>query len=384
MTSRRHRDHVVYGEGAIRQLPPVVERDGHRRVLLVTGKGSFEASGASAMMPDLERAGEVLRWADFSANTDSADLIHGLEVTRSFDPDVVVGIGGGSPMDMAKLLVAYDDVAPGDLLDTIRAGATVAHRNRGLILAPTTSGSGSEATHFAVVYIGDEKFSIAGPAMRPDAVVLDPLLAMSGSDHQRATSGMDALCQSIESLWAVAATDESRRYARYGLCLVSRNIRGFVHEPSRSNARAMCIGSHLAGRAIDISKTTAAHALSYAITKRYGIDHGNAVALTLGALIGHHERALRENFTNHLDVALGLVKKHLCASDQADTQRSLRRLLDELGLVVSIDSDEASPGRASSELVAGINVERLANNPVRLSAQQLAKIMDSAFDGLGA
>lgn len=375
----RYWDRVVYDEGAIRRLPSLLDRLGHHRVLLVTGKASFEASGAAAMMPDLEQSFAVERWSDFSANTDSADLARGLEVVRSFDPDVVIGIGGGSPMDMAKLIVAYDTVQPDALLDTIRAGATIEQRSRGLVLAATTSGSGSEATHFAVVYIGQDKFSVAGPVLRPDAVVLDPLLAMSGSAHQRATSGVDALCQSIESLWAVAATDESRRYARYGLCLVSRNIRGFVHAPDRATARAMSLGSHLAGRAIDISKTTAAHALSYGITKKYGIDHGNAVALTLGTFIDVHSTGTVGTLRSAVDrdTLQQQVATILRRLDGADTSAAatISQLLSDLGLASSISEADSFDASDADELVDSVNVDRLGNNPFSFDTDELREIV---------
>lgn len=378
------RDRVVYDAGAMRRLPQVLERLGHRRVLLVTGKASFEASGAADVLPDLRGSFDVERWSDFAANTDSADLVHGLDVVRSFDPDVIVGIGGGSPMDMAKLLVAYDEVGDDVLLDAIRAGGTIGERRRGLVLAPTTSGSGSEATHFAVVYIGDDKFSIAGPALRADAIVLDPTLAMSGSDHQRATSGVDALCQSIESLWAVAATDESRRYARYGLYFVSRHLRDFVRSPDITSARGMCIGSHLAGRAIDISKTTAAHALSYAITKRYGIEHGNAVALTLGAFVDAHSSAGHDSLhptVNHDAITdrIRTIRARLVADESGTASDAFTRLLDDLGLPSTLDAAGLRTIDDMIEIVDTVNVERLGNNPVLFDADGLLSLFSPAL-----
>ena len=114
---------------------------------------------------------------------------------------------------------------------------------------------------------------------------------MSGSPYQRATSGIDAVCQSIESSWAVASNEISRRYARHALRFLLPSLRAFVATGDPISASAMTIGAHLSGRAIDISKTTGAHALSYFVTKRFDIPHGNAVALTLGSFIDAHAHA---------------------------------------------------------------------------------------------
>jgi alcohol dehydrogenase len=212
---------VTYGDGAARAIPAVVERVGGQRVLLVTGKRSFEASGAAEMLPDLTSRVTVERWADFSPNTDAQDLAVGLKVVDKFAPDLVLAVGGGSAMDMAKLLCAYQGtLGEAAVFEQVRVGDSADGRGLRLVLVPTTSGSGAEATRFAVVYIGDDKFSIAGPAMLPDAVVLDPSLALSGSPYQRATSGIDAVAQAIESLWATRATEQSRRCARHALRLL--------------------------------------------------------------------------------------------------------------------------------------------------------------------
>jgi alcohol dehydrogenase len=269
---------MAYGAGAIAETPRLVQELGATRVLLVCGRTSFEASGAAAMLSELERIADVRRWSDFQPNTDSADLRVGLEVLCEQQPDLVLGIGGGSALDMAKLLVSFTGIASDQVVAAIEGGYKATSRSAKLVLAPTTSGSGAEATHFAVVYVGDEKYSIGGPAMRADAIVLDPVLTLSGSAYQRATSGIDAVAQAIESLWAVGATDRSRRFARHALRLLMPAIEGYVNQPDETSARAMAIGSHLAGRAIDISKTTAAHALSYNLTKRFGVSHGHAVA----------------------------------------------------------------------------------------------------------
>ncbi|THV31972.1 phosphonoacetaldehyde reductase [Glycomyces paridis] len=370
---------VRFGTGAIELVGAVADGLGARRVLLVRGRRSFTASGGDRLLPGLEAVAEVEQWSDFAPNTDAADLAVGLGIVERFDPDLVVAVGGGSAMDMAKLLCAFRGVTDADeLQDRIRAGAKVTGRATRLVLAPTTSGSGSEATRFAVVYIGNGKFSIEGPAMLPDAVVLDPSLTVSGSAYQRATSGVDAVAQAIESLWAVGATEESRVFAREALELLLGALEGFAREPDEANARAMALGAHLAGRAIDVSRTTAAHALSYGITKTYGLSHGHAVGVTLGAFIEAHAdpSRLREGIDPAAHAAaMAAVLGGLGAADGTEARERFTALMQRLGLETSLGKAGADTPASREALAASVNVQRLGNNPVDFSAPELAALL---------
>ncbi|QVQ53031.1 phosphonoacetaldehyde reductase [Spiractinospora alimapuensis] len=372
---------TCYGLGAVDQLPRLVEELGGRRVLLVCGERSFAASGADTMLPELRRRAEVRRWSSFEPNTNATDLLAGLGIVEEFQPDTVVAVGGGSAMDMAKLLCAFPDARDTEALHTaIRSGKPTAPRGPRLVLVPTTSGSGSEATHFAVVYIGTDKYSIAAPGLLPDVTVLDPALTLSGSPYQRATSGIDAVSQAVESLWAVGGTAESRGFARRALRVLLPAIEGFVHTPDTGNARAMAVGSHLAGRAINVSKTTAAHALSYGLTKGYGVSHGHAVALTLGRFVEAHANAVDADLQPAVDVerhrdAMSRVLDALGAADGAEARRRFTELGERLGLSMRLDEVGADSEERVRALTASVNTERLGNNPVRFSAEGLVALL---------
>ena len=373
---------MAYGVGAVEQMPRIVQELGATRVLLVCGRTSFEASGAARMLPALEQHANVRRWSEFLPNTDSADLSVGLDVLREHRPDLILGIGGGSALDMAKLLVSFTEASPDNVVSEIEAGYKATSRPVRLVLAPTTSGSGAEATHFAVVYVGDDKHSIGGPAMRADAIVLDPGLTLSGSAYQRATSGIDAVTQAIESLWAVGATDRSRRFARHALRLLLPAIETYVNDPDEAAARAMAIGSHLAGRAIDISKTTAAHALSYGITKGYGVSHGHAVALTLGAFIEEHAKTPPERLQAGVspethETQMGLILRLLEAPDGPGGKARFEQLLERLGLPTRLEDVGICSQAARERLSGSVNSDRLGNNPVRFEVSDLADLLSS-------
>lgn len=374
---------IVSGPGSIETVPDLVEDGLWASALLVCGQSSFEASGADRIVGPLERTAEVVRWSDFQPNAAADDLLEGLRLVEETSPDVVIGVGGGSAMDLAKLLCGFDGITDADPLQAAIASGDVLHqRRRGLILAPTTSGSGSEATHFSTVYIGDEKHSVVGDGLRPDVIVLDPELSMSASPYQKATSGIDAVAQAIESMWAVGATPASRRFARRALRHLIPNIEAFVHEPSGDTATAMSTGSHLAGRAIDVSRTTAAHALSYSITQRYGVSHGHAVAMSLGGFLEAHDEPASSNLQSGVDPDLhaGVMKQifdHLGAASGAEACRRFFDLMERIGLATGLSKIGVSTSEQRAELASSVNPERLSNNPVVFDEPALLALLDS-------
>jgi alcohol dehydrogenase len=374
-------DHVTFGHGAVATLPSLIEELRAERVLLVCGRRSFEASGAAAVLPAIEAVAEVHRWSDFRPNTDAEDLAAGLALLREVRPDTVLGIGGGSAMDMAKLLCGYGGLhSDRPVTAVIEEGARVEERPLHLVLVPTTSGSGAETTHFSVVYVGAEKHSIAGAALLPDRVVLDPSLTLSGSAYQRATSGVDAVAQAIESLWATGATERSRRFAGQALPLLLTHLEPFVNRPSAAHAAGMSLGSHLAGRAIDISKTTASHALSYGITKGYGLSHGHAVATTLGPLIETHALAGPDRLQGGVApaqhaAAMRHVLEALGADDASDGRRRFDALCASIGLDLRLSAVGLDTVERCRHLASTVNVERLGNNPVVLDGPALESLL---------
>ncbi len=375
---------LAYGDGAVDRVPDLAAGEGVTRLLLVCGRRSFEASGAARILPELQRRAAVQRWSDFSPDPDVDELAGGLALLQDFAPDAILGVGGGSAMDTAKLLWAFAHVdGPDALRAAARSGAPATSRAGRLCLVPTTSGSGAEATHFAVLYLGDEKLSIAGASLHADTAVLDPDLTLSGSATQRATSGLDALCQAIESLWAVGATPSSRRLAGHALELVSEHLEGFVAHGEAQDAHPMALGSHLAGRAIDRSKTTAAHALAYGLTKQHGVVHGHAVALTLGAFLEAHARAEPSDLQAGVDpsahaAAVRRVLDALGATDGVEGREALVALVRRLGLPATLSEVGVVSEEQRRALVDTVNVERLGNNPRRFDAEELAALLRHA------
>jgi alcohol dehydrogenase class IV len=287
--------------GAVRDLPQVLGRA--RRVLVVHGRRSFRTGAAAAAVDSLDA--EVRYYAGVHPNPDLEHVREAVALAREYAPDAVVGIGGESAMDVAKC-VAVLAPSPGDPgAHLLHPGAIPAHRAAALVQVPTISGSGSELTGFATVYSGRRKLFLDHPGALADHVLVDPDLASTVPARTAAASALDALAQALGSAWAVAATPESRRKAILALetllpPLDSATRHGSFADPWLRIELAH--GAALAGAAINITRTTAAHALSYAFTARHGIAHGAAVGLHLRWLIGHNATATDAD-TRHPDGA---------------------------------------------------------------------------------
>lgn len=321
------------GPGALVKIADIVRELGARNVFLVAGKRSFAASGAEEVLMPLLSATTVTRLDDLGALPTAGDVEKGIALYRKAAPDMVVAVGGGHVMDIAKAVNFLTERKP-------------------LVAIPTTAGSGAEATPFAVVYKDGVKTSLEDPMMLPAYAIVDPALGASVSREVALASGLDALCQAVESLWARGATEESRAYATEALALVWPNLAQAVEGDAQARAHLMR-GAHLAGKAIAISKTTACHALSYGLTSRFSVPHGLAVALTMPAMMRRNGVALPHDIP----------------------PEAFESLLLELGApkLASFGVTAADIGA----LAAGVDLERLGNNPKPLTQEDIITIYES-------
>jgi len=215
----------------------------------VADRTAYAHSGAEKLLaPALQHRACVI-FDDFAPNPKFADVIRGVKLWYERPCDIILAAGGGSAIDMAKLigLCAGDQEPYRELLTCDRP---IVHQSIPLIVIPTTAGTGSEATHFAVVYIDGQKYSVAHEYVLPEYAIIDSNLTASLPATITAHTGLDALAQAIESLWSVNATEESREFASEAVTLVLKNLEVAVHNPTSAARFDMCRAAHLAGKAI--------------------------------------------------------------------------------------------------------------------------------------
>ena len=369
---------VSFGFGALAKLQGVLAQLQAKRAFLVTGNASYTASGLAAALHEALPADAIFRFSEFSENPKVDDVAAGVAALRADRFDVVVAAGGGSAIDMAKLvnLFAHQRVEPRQLLD----GAALEHRGLPLVAIPTTAGSGSEATHFGVLYVDGIKHSIASPAMLPAFAIVDPTLTRSLPPRLTAITGMDALAQAIESYWCVHSTGESKSYARRAIALVLDHLATAVRRPSDVDRRGMSKAAHLAGRAINLSRTTGPHALSYALTAHYGIRHGHAVALTLGEFFVFNRGVSERDVTDargagYVRGTIDDLAAQMGCRDAAECRARLHELMHAIGLPTRLGELGISAHEAVDLVAGNVNVERLRNNPRAMTAEQLHELV---------
>jgi len=350
-------------------------------VFIIADRRPLAAVGAERCLSEIlaKRGGRF--HTEVRSNPSAEDVVFAADQMRAAGATSVIAFGGGSALDTAKAAAA---LATGHDLGQLLGGAFPTGFSPSPILAvPTTAGTGSEATHFAAIYVDRVKYSLAHPRLRPARVILDPVVQSTAPRPVRAASGLDALCQAVESLWAVGSTETSRDYAHEAIRLLSGSLLRCVRNPDMDTYRNMALGSHLTGRAIDISKTTACHAISYTLTSRFGVPHGFAVALTMAEMIRFNAGTRPEDCTDSRGV--GFVRDRMRDIDEAvhpassDPASWFDQLLSELAPLVGCPRRLSDFGAGEPEalhgVLDGIDPDRMSNNPRRLSRSALRELL---------
>jgi len=264
-------------------------------------------------------------------------------------PEVIVAVGGGRILDAAKLVIRF-----------------LEKEKPYFIAIPTTAGSGSEATPFAVFYKGKEKYSIEDPMMLPDYVLLDANLLSTLSSQQRAISGIDALAQAIESAWNKNATHISIAKSTQALSVVYNNLVEFVNIRSYESDAAMLHAAHMAGEAIAITRTTGCHALSYYLTAEHGISHGQAVGFFLPAFFIYNDHPEAHE-------RLQLIYEVLNVRMASEAFDAITVLMKNCGLATRFS--EMNLDVDIDKLVHSVNHQRFSNNPVAFDRNRLKELI---------
>lgn len=344
---------VISGRGALMRIERLTTLLQIRHPLLVCAKEQAERFPI--------RAAAV--FDAFHPNPDFADCAAGAALYREAGCDGLISLGGGSTIDTAKvikaLLIAKDpEKVKANLLPT---RARLPH-----IAIPTTAGTGSEATAVAVMYVDGQKLSLNHEQLVPNGVILDGSLLDTLPEYHKKSCALDAFCQGVESFWACKATDVSRMHARAAFNGVLGAIDAYLAGEAAA-ADAMMNAAWESGRAIRITATTAAHAMSYQITKKIGYAHGHACMLTLPILWA---RLLAEQ-----PERMHALASAMNLSDPADGPLLARGLL----LALDMQPKEMPDAAMLDYLANTVNVERLSNHPQHLTRDDLRAIYAEAF-----
>ena len=368
-----------FGTGSISNLRKILERTEAKKIFLVSGKKSFELSGAGKIFRNRFSDFEFEIFNDFGIIPEVKSVITGIERFRNSGSDCIVAVGGGNVIDTAKAvnILSFQELNPEEY---ITGKSELTDSGKYFIAVPTTSGSGSEATHFAVVYNGKNKFSISNESILPDCSIIDPELTLNLPSEITAISGMDALSQSIESFWSVNSTEESRSYSEEAIKLVFENLTSAVCNPDIRNRTEMSKASNLSGKSINITKTTAPHAISYSMTSEFGIPHGQAVSITLGEFFVYNSGVSDKDITDPRGTAFvkenfGKLLNIMKCRSSDEAKNKIKNLMKSIKLKTTLKELGISEDFQINFISDNVNTERLRNNPRSVTRDELRNLL---------
>ncbi len=334
-----------------------------KKILLVCGK-SFHMLDISNYFKGLKnKLGiEVVCFSEYKPNPEYESVVKGIEYYRASRCDCIVAVGGGSAIDVAKCIKLYANMK----LDKSYLTQRIVPNEIPFCVMPTTAGTGSESTSFAVIYFKGEKQSVKDNSCIPEAVYFDASVLEMLPEYQRKATMLDALCHAVESYWSVNSTDESRQFAAKAISMIIEYKELYLNNDPIGNVK-MLIAANLAGKAINITQTTAGHAMCYKLTTLYGIAHGHAAALCVSVLWPYMLLNIADcidprgvEYIEGMFCELAFAMKSTTAEAAADR---FKRIVDEMQFNKITETD---PDRYLT-LQNGVNLERLKNNPVLLS-----------------
>ncbi|HEX2528827.1 MAG TPA: iron-containing alcohol dehydrogenase [Geminicoccus sp.] len=374
---------IRFGAGTITELGRIVTDRGWHRITLVTDKGIVQAGLIEQPLALLHQAGvEVTLFDEVTADPPEPVVYRAATLAAEAQAQAVVGLGGGSSLDVAKLVALLLGTSQ-DLRSAYGVGNAKGPRLP-LLLIPTTAGTGAEVTPIAIITTGlHEKMGVVSPVILPDIALLDPELTLGLPAPVTAATGIDAMVHAIEAYTSVSANNNpiSRGLARQALQLLGSNIHRAVHEGRDLEARsAMLLGSMLAGQAFTNSPVAAVHALAYPLGGHYGVPHGLSNALVLPHVLRFNMEACADSYAELAPLVFPDIGPGEGREGAVRFIEALATLSHSVGLVqrlrdVGIEQD-AIPMLAAEALK---QQRLLVNNPVPVELADAAAIYRAAW-----
>jgi alcohol dehydrogenase class IV/choline kinase len=344
------------------KLEKYLKKINAKKVFFVASKVILKSDAFSYLL----RKFNGYAYSQYSPNPTESDAIKATHLFKEQHFDSIVAIGGGSAIDLAKSIKLLIQHEPFDLSYSYGFSALP------LIAIPTTAGTGSESTRFAVIYQKGIKRSLTHDCLIPDFVILSENFLNSVPDYIKRSSLLDALCQAIESIWSLDASKQSIDYAINSIELILPNYIDYLKGNTEKNLIIMK-GANLAGKAINISKTTGPHALSYNLTNKYKLAHGHAVSLLLAVILDFSLQKYEldssistiKDFESRIQVLKTLFNCNTNKELIIKIKTTISNILDETIKIPEIDL---------ALLVENINVERLQNHPIKITKEDVRQI----------
>ncbi|QGG52001.1 iron-containing alcohol dehydrogenase [Lysinibacillus pakistanensis] len=373
------------GWGCLHQLLPEVERFKATNILIVTDPFLKELGLTDKIeQPLLSKGYATTIYTDIAPEPPLAIGEKLVSFTRKHHFDLVIGLGGGSALDLAKL-AAVLAVHDGKVADYLNLTGTKTLEQKGLpkILIPTTSGTGSEVTNISVLSLETTKDVVTHDYLLADIAIVDPELTISLPPKVTAATGVDALTHAIEAYVSINANEVTDALALQAIRLISGSIRTAVHEGQNRQARSdMSYGSYLAGLAFFNAGVAGVHALAYPLGGQFHIAHGDSNAVLLPYVMGYIRQSCEKRMKDILD-AMGISSAYLSQEEASyKCVEALQQLVQDVNIPSTLKGFNI-PEDALEQLTddATKQTRILARSPMLLEREDIYTIYRAAFDG---
>lgn len=369
---------LVFGNGTLPQLADDVIAIKPSRVFIATIE-PLRNTLASLIESLQKQKIEILTDTSILAEPSFSDFEKLMKTVEPFNPDVVIGIGGGSVLDIAKLVAAQLENEQ-QLKDYVGIGL-LKGRKKKLICVPATSGTGSEVSPNAIL-VDDEnqKKGIISHFLIPDIVYVDPYLTISVPPSVTAATGLDALTHCLEAYTNKFSQPFIDMYAYKGMQLIAEHIETAVKDGSNIEAREkVAMGSLLGGFCLGPVNTAGVHALSYPLGSMFHLAHGLSNALLLPYVMEYNIPAATKKYAE-VAVALGCERKNNDNETADAGVRKIRELIKACGIPATLKEVNVPESAIPQMAVDALKIQRLLkNNPREITEQDAIDIYKQAY-----
>tara|TARA_Y100000588_G_scaffold392852_1_gene506354 strand:+ start:893 stop:2050 length:1158 start_codon:yes stop_codon:yes gene_type:complete len=367
---------IIFGVGTLNEVTNVVP---WKNILIVTTSGTTKR-GTTNQLTSLLPNKNITVYDIVDPEPQIVDLEQAANQFEKQHFDCVIGLGGGSTIDTAKILSCLLSETTFHLRSHLTKNETLPELQPIPVIAiPTTAGTGAEVTPFATVWDrpSGKKHSFATSLLNPNVAILDPALSLSVSRDVTLTTGLDAFCQGLESLWSRQRNPVATAFANQSVPLALSTLPKLLNDLKNQDLRSRMLQSSLfAGLAISSTRTTLSHSISYPLTLRFGVPHGLACAFTIVPVLQFN--ASRDpdrlqwlvepiGFNSH--ETLGDTIKNILAI--SNTYSNLNNLIGSKEAVIALASEALTPARAD-------------NNFTNASLEDVEHILSESWDQMTA